>query len=143
MHLVGNPRLESARYSGILSQYLSRVLLMLQRMFIIMRSQIHVRKKPLLTRFPQTYRHQRNIVDDVLSYSKLDSSMLALGPKPCEPIRQIANSLKMFQPEMRKQGIKFDYCIDTSYYDVAVNWVMADLARIGQVLVNLVSFVPR
>lgn len=65
--------------------------------------------------------------------------MLALAPKPCEPVREIANSLKMFQPEMRKQGVKFDYCIDQSYYDIAIDWVMADLARIAQVLINLVS----
>lgn len=84
-------------------------------------------------------RHQRNIVDDVLSYSKLDSSMLALAPKPCEPIREVGNSLKMFQPEMRKQGIQFEYCVDQCYHDIAIEWVMADLARVGQVLVNLVS----
>lgn len=31
--------------------------------------------------------HQRNIVDDVLSFSKLDSSMLSLAPKPSQPSR--------------------------------------------------------
>ena len=83
--------------------------------------------------------HQRNIVDDVLSFSKLDSSMLSLTPKACEPSKQLANSLKMFQPELRKQGLQFEYCLDNSYVDYDVSWVMADLARIGQVLVNLVS----
>lgn len=83
--------------------------------------------------------HQRNIVDDVLSFSKLDSSMLSLAPKPCQPSRELANSLKMFQPEFRKQSIKFEYQIDKSYEESAISWVMADLARIGQVLINLVS----
>ncbi|RMY26348.1 hypothetical protein D0867_00107 [Hortaea werneckii] len=49
--------------------------------------------------------HQRNIVDDVLSFSKLDSSMLSLVPKACLPSRNLADSLKMFQPEFRKQNM--------------------------------------
>ena len=83
--------------------------------------------------------HQRTIVDDVLSYSKLDSSMLSLAPKPCEPSRELANSLRMFNPEFRKQGIDFHYDVDETYKKYAVEWVMADLSRIGQVLINLVS----
>lgn len=38
--------------------------------------------------------HQRHIVDDVLAYSKLDSAMLSLNPKPCEPSTKVASSLK-------------------------------------------------
>lgn len=83
--------------------------------------------------------HQRNIVDDVLSFSKLDSSMLALTPKSCEPRKQLANNLKMFQGEFRKQSVQFEYCVDHSYIDHEVEYVLADMARIGQVLVNLVS----
>lgn len=76
--------------------------------------------------------HQRNIVDDVLSFSKLDASMLSLDPKPCRPSDKLAVSLKMFQPEFRKQSIDFSYCIDTSYVENGVDFVMADMARIGQ-----------
>jgi signal transduction histidine kinase/CheY-like chemotaxis protein len=83
--------------------------------------------------------HQRNIVDDVLSFSKLDASMLSLTPKSSMPSRQLANSLKMFQPEFRKQSMKFGYRVDRSYTEHGIQWVMADLARINQVLVNLVS----
>ena len=83
--------------------------------------------------------HQRNIVDDVLSFSKLDASMLSLAPKSAKPSEQLAESMKMFQPEFRKQGIEFGYEIDKSYKDYQIDWVMADLARIGQVLINLVS----
>lgn len=42
--------------------------------------------------------HQRNIVDDVLSFSKLDASMLSLKPSICDPSKQLADNLKMFQP---------------------------------------------
>ncbi|CAJ2509786.1 Uu.00g056860.m01.CDS01 [Anthostomella pinea] len=83
--------------------------------------------------------HQQNIVNDVLSFSKLDSEILSLSPQPSQPRRQVARSLKMFQPEFRKQGIDFEYEIDSSYVKSNVDWVMADLPRIGQVLINLVT----
>ncbi|KXL48041.1 hypothetical protein M433DRAFT_105869 [Acidomyces richmondensis BFW] len=83
--------------------------------------------------------HQKNIVDDVLAFSKLDASMLSLVPKPSQPQRTLANSLKMFQPEFRKQGIEFGYTIDSSYKKFNIEWVMADLSRISQILINLVS----
>ncbi|GAB7365779.1 hypothetical protein MBLNU230_g7114t1 [Neophaeotheca triangularis] len=83
--------------------------------------------------------HQKNIVDDVLSYSKLDSSMLALVPKPSKPDHDLSKSIHMFQPELRKQHCEFEYKVDKEYHDFNIDWVMADLARIGQVLINLVS----
>lgn len=83
--------------------------------------------------------HQKNIVDDVLSYSKLDSSMLALTPKPCRPQSDLRGNAKMFQPEFRKHSIDFDCRVDQGYHDLNVDWTMADLSRIGQVLINLIS----
>lgn len=83
--------------------------------------------------------HQKNIVDDVLSYSKLDSSMLALTPKACKPDEQLRRSLKMFQPEFRKQDMEFEYLLDTGYTDLKIEWAMADLARVAQVLINLIT----
>ncbi|KAK3671165.1 hypothetical protein LTR78_008966 [Recurvomyces mirabilis] len=83
--------------------------------------------------------HQRNIVDDVLSFSKLDASMLTLSPKPSQPRTDLANTLKMFQPEFRKQHIDFGFRLDISYADIEIDWVLADLARMGQVLVNLIT----
>jgi signal transduction histidine kinase len=83
--------------------------------------------------------HQKTLIDDILSFSKLDSSMLSLTPKSVQPKRQLADSLKMFQPELRKQNVRFEYKVDFSYDDFHVDWVKADLVRISQVLVNLVT----
>ncbi|KAF1988919.1 hypothetical protein K402DRAFT_419252 [Aulographum hederae CBS 113979] len=83
--------------------------------------------------------HQKNIVDDILSFSKLDASMLSLSPRSVQPKIILADSLKMFQPELRKMSILFDYAVDYSYQDFAVDWVKADLVRISQILVNLVT----
>lgn len=83
--------------------------------------------------------HQKNIVDDVLSYSKLDSSMLALTPKACLPEKELRGNTKMFQPEFRKHNIEFECRVDEPYNKLNVNWSMGDLSRIGQVLINLIS----
>lgn len=83
--------------------------------------------------------HQKTLIDDILSFSKLDSSMLSLSPKSVQPKRQLADSLKMFQPELRKQNMRFEYKVDCSYDELQVDWVKADLVRISQVLVNLVT----
>ncbi|KAA8642513.1 hypothetical protein EYZ11_011583 [Aspergillus tanneri] len=83
--------------------------------------------------------HQKKIIDDVLTFSKLDASMLTLSPRRVMPRREIATTLTMFRPELRKHGIQFEYILDQSYADCAVDWVVADMDRMGQVLINLVS----
>jgi len=83
--------------------------------------------------------HQKNIVDDILSFSKLDASMLSLAPKSCRPKFALADGLRMFQAEIKKQKFEFDYAVDYSYQDHGIDWVKADMVRINQVLVNLMT----
>lgn len=67
--------------------------------------------------------HQQGLVDDVLSFSKLDASMLRLSPKTCLPDSELRNSLKLFTPEFRRQDIDMDYKTDPSYAEFFVSWV--------------------
>ncbi|KAL4915679.1 hypothetical protein BDW62DRAFT_120921 [Aspergillus aurantiobrunneus] len=83
--------------------------------------------------------HQKKIIDDVLIYSKLDASMLTLSPQQVQPKSHLATVLTMFRPELRKQRIDFQYQLDQSYVDCGLDWVIADLDKMGQVLINLVS----
>ncbi|KAL4899932.1 hypothetical protein BDW74DRAFT_106103 [Aspergillus multicolor] len=83
--------------------------------------------------------HQKKIIDDVLIYSKLDASMLTLSPQQVQPKSHLATLLTMFKPELRKQEIEFSYHLDQSYADQNLDWVLADLDKMGQVLINLVS----
>ena len=45
----------------------------------------------------------------------------------------------MFQHEFRKEHLQFSFEVDETYDKVAVSWVLADVARISQVLINLVT----
>ncbi|CAI7638782.1 unnamed protein product [Penicillium bialowiezense] len=77
--------------------------------------------------------HQKKIVND------LDASMLSLSPKKVQPKRHLTTPLTIFRPELRKQRIQFEYKADVSYHSCGMDWVMADLDRMSQVLINILS----
>ncbi|OCK85509.1 two component histidine kinase 1 [Lepidopterella palustris CBS 459.81] len=83
--------------------------------------------------------HQSILVDDILSFSKLDSMMLSLVPRVIQPKWNFAKALKVFSSELKAKSIKFEYAIDVSYETENVDFVVADLNRMTQVLVNLVT----
>ncbi|KAJ5283388.1 hypothetical protein N7505_001368 [Penicillium chrysogenum] len=83
--------------------------------------------------------HQKKIIDDVLIFSKLDASMLTLTPQPVRPKTHLSTLLTMFRPELRKSRIEFEYKLDESYAECELGWVMGDLDRMGQVLINIVA----
>ena len=84
-------------------------------------------------------RHQKKIVNDVLTFSKLDASMLPLSPRKVQPRRHLTIPMAIFRPELRKHKIHFEYKTDVTYDKCGIDWVMADLDRMGQVLINILS----
>lgn len=70
----------------------------------------------------------------MLSFSKLDASMLRLSPKTCLPDSELANSIKLFAPEFRRQDIEMSYTTDPGYLDVGVSWVKVSFRFMSTVL---------
>ncbi|POS73398.1 hypothetical protein DHEL01_v208212 [Diaporthe helianthi] len=83
--------------------------------------------------------HQSVLVDDILNFSKLDSAMMSLAPSVSQPKWVLSKQLKVFQAELKTNHIGFEYAMDASFSEVGVDWVVADLSRIKQVLVNLMT----
>ncbi|PVI02789.1 putative histidine kinase HHK12p [Periconia macrospinosa] len=83
--------------------------------------------------------HQNTLVDDILSFSKLDSMMLTLVPREIQPKWGFSTALKVFQSEFKAKHIQFHYAMDISYEENHVDYVVADLNRMKQVLVNLIT----
>ncbi|KAF2253673.1 putative histidine kinase HHK12p [Trematosphaeria pertusa] len=83
--------------------------------------------------------HQNTLVDDILSFSKLDSMMLSLVPREVRPKWEFSKALKVFHSEFKAKGIQFHYAMDVSYEAIGVDHVIADLNRMKQVLVNLIT----
>ncbi|KAJ5202922.1 hypothetical protein N7449_005001 [Penicillium cf. viridicatum] len=83
--------------------------------------------------------HQKRMLDDVLTFSKIDASMLHLAPRRVQPKKNFTGPISLFRPQLQRNDIQFDYQADVSYENCEIEWVMADLDRMGQVLINLLS----
>ncbi|KAH7116981.1 putative histidine kinase HHK12p [Dendryphion nanum] len=83
--------------------------------------------------------HQNTLVDDILSFSKLDSMMLSLVPREVRLKWEFSKALKVFNSEFKAKNIDFHYAMDISYDDYGIDSVVADVNRLKQVLLNLLT----
>ena len=83
--------------------------------------------------------HQRSIVDDILTLSKLDSNLLEISPVPIQPNLIMKKLLQMFSAEMQAKGIHAELQIADSVAEFNVDWVQLDPSRLLQVLINLLT----
>ena len=83
--------------------------------------------------------HQKRIVDDILTLSKLDSALLLVTPTDVMPISVAQRALKMFDGEVQKADIKLEFKVDESMERMNVGWVKLDPSRLLQVLINLTT----
>jgi CheY-like chemotaxis protein len=78
-------------------------------------------------------------VDDILCMSKLDSNLLIITPVAVQPTKIVQDSVNMLASEARSAHITMKLNIESSYKDLAVDWVLLDPSRLTQVLINLVT----
>ena len=83
--------------------------------------------------------HQKRIVDDILTLSKLDSALLLVTPCDSMPRNVVQQALKMFEGEVQTADIKLEFKVDDSIRDLNVEWVKIDPSRVLQVLINLTT----
>ncbi|KAK7998912.1 hypothetical protein PG991_014587 [Apiospora marii] len=83
--------------------------------------------------------HQKSIVDDILTVSKLDSNLLVITPTPAQPTEVLRRAVKMFEPELQAKDIQMVTHADESFRRLDVDWVNFDPSRVLQILINLVT----
>lgn len=83
--------------------------------------------------------HQRRLISDILSLSKLDSQLLQINPSPVLATSLLENIRKMFETEAKRVGVMLEVVVDASISEHNVGQVNLDSGRILQVLINLVS----
>lgn len=83
--------------------------------------------------------HQKRIVDDILTLSKLDSALLLVTPCDVMPISVVQRALKMFDGEVHKADIKLDFKVDDTFTTCGIDLVKLDPSRLLQVLINLTT----
>ena len=83
--------------------------------------------------------HQKSIVDDILTVSKLDSNLLLITPVPAQPVAVVQRAMNMFRPEVQAKDIELTFHPDQSVEDLNLDWVLLDPSRLLQITVNLVT----
>ncbi|KXS97045.1 hypothetical protein AC578_2865 [Pseudocercospora eumusae] len=83
--------------------------------------------------------HQRRVIDDVLTLSRLESNMFTISPVAGRPIDVVNNTIKMFSTESAMQDIEMEALEDHSYHNADIDYVLLDPARLTQVLINMIS----
>ncbi|KAL6702936.1 hypothetical protein ACN47E_000778 [Coniothyrium glycines] len=81
--------------------------------------------------------HQKRVIDDVLTLSKLDSNLILITPVPVRPVVIVSDAMKMFDVECRQMGIQLKFVADKTIEEF--EWVMLDPSRLLQVLINLLT----
>jgi signal transduction histidine kinase len=83
--------------------------------------------------------HQKRIIDDILTLSKLDSKLVLVCPEPAQPIQLVRRSLKIFEAELKRAEIKLDLIEQDSLKKLRIEWTLLDPSRLLQVLINLMT----
>jgi signal transduction histidine kinase len=84
--------------------------------------------------------HQKRVIDDVLTLSKLDSNLILITPMRVQPAVVVSEALKMFDVECSQMQISLKFQEDETMK--GFEWVMLDPSRLLQVLINLLSVPP-
>jgi signal transduction histidine kinase len=79
--------------------------------------------------------HQKRVIDDVLTLSKLDSNLILITPMRVQPEVVVSDAVRMFEVECNQSGIYLTFRIDETFN--GMDWVMLDPSRLLQVLINL------
>lgn len=83
--------------------------------------------------------HQKRIVDDILTLSKLDSKLLVISPIALQPLVFLQDAYKMFKDEANKARVDLTVQCDQSFADLNIDWAILDPSRVLQVLINLLT----
>jgi signal transduction histidine kinase len=83
--------------------------------------------------------HQKRIVDDILTLSKLDSKLLMISPITIQPSALLQDAYKMFKEEANKARVNLEVRCDKSFTDLDIDYAILDPGRVLQVLINLLT----
>lgn len=87
----------------------------------------------------QCANHQKRIIDDVLTLSKLDSMLLSITPTPVKPAKLANSIVNIFEAELKSNRIVYSIVDDQSLARLNVNYLLLDPSRVTQVFINLLT----
>ncbi|THZ05569.1 hypothetical protein D6C95_02763 [Aureobasidium pullulans] len=84
-------------------------------------------------------KHQKNIIDEVLTFSKLDSKLIVLAPEAAQPLDIITDVLRMNKPELAQADIEGSLNVQASFTDLGIDHFLLDRGRVSQVIINFMT----
>lgn len=87
----------------------------------------------------QCANHQKRIIDDVLTLSKLDSMLLSITPSAVRPMKLISSIVRIFEAELKSNNIRHHIDSDRSLSQLDVDYVYLDPSRVTQIFINLLT----
>ncbi|EME43841.1 hypothetical protein DOTSEDRAFT_130539 [Dothistroma septosporum NZE10] len=83
--------------------------------------------------------HQKRIVDDILTLSKLDSKLVTIAPAPVRLDDLLTEARRMFEADAQKADVDLRTCKQSTLDLITTQWVTLDAGRLMQVLINLIT----
>lgn len=83
--------------------------------------------------------HQKRIIDDVLTLSKLKSNMLHVTPVQVHVETTLRRTLTMFENDFVAHDIQVAFDVEESYRQAKVDLVFCDPVRLVQIFMNLLT----
>ncbi|KAF2736302.1 hypothetical protein EJ04DRAFT_562548 [Polyplosphaeria fusca] len=87
----------------------------------------------------QCANHQKRIIDDVLTLSKLDSMLLSITPSAVKPSKMVNGIVGIFEAELKSLDVKCTVNADNSMSRLRIDYLYLDPSRVTQVFINLLT----
>ncbi|KAA8612660.1 BaeS Signal transduction histidine kinase [Pyrenophora tritici-repentis] len=87
----------------------------------------------------QCANHQKRIIDDVLTLSKLDSMLLSITPVAVKPAKLVDSILSIFHAELKTNKITCSVTQDPSLSELDIDYLCFDPSRVTQIFINLLT----
>jgi signal transduction histidine kinase/CheY-like chemotaxis protein len=84
-------------------------------------------------------KHQKRIIDDVLTLGRIESTLLSVTPSPVQPCKLVDSIMAMFEAELRSNKIMTSVIAEHSIKELNIRYLNLDPSRVTQIFMNLLT----
>jgi signal transduction histidine kinase/CheY-like chemotaxis protein len=84
-------------------------------------------------------KHQKRIIDDILTLSRLESTLLSVKPSAVRPSQLVDSVIAMFDANLRSKAITTKIIAEPSIDELHIDYLKLDPSRVVQIFINLLT----
>ncbi|CAO2648280.1 Nn.00g075470.m01.CDS01 [Neocucurbitaria sp. VM-36] len=84
-------------------------------------------------------KHQKRIIDDILTLSRLEATLLSVRPTAVKPSELVNSVMAMFDAELRSKSVLTKVTADPSITELHIDYLNLDSSRVVQIFINLLT----